>query len=551
MITGIAIENFKGIRERVEIELRPITLLFGANSAGKSSIFHALHYAREVFERHNLSPDLTTVGGNAVDLGGFCNFVHGQDKDLPIRLTFQVSTRDWSDFDAVGDLPTIDEFLQLGGFDCFGLCSQVGITIEIRWSETLQRPYVSALHNEVSGSDFLVVTSDFAGRRVELRINSDHPTMTKISAWRSANQDETANDLVQTSDEQQSVLTACLSVFREFCQTTGDGGFFLENSADALLVPRDHSDIPFSLRPFEEFPNLAQLYGVAPRPFISEVNDGIGRFLWPALRDIQDFLAKLRYLGPLREVPSRTYSPPSFPDDSRWASGLGAWDALQNGPDEFVQSVGNWLGDEDKLNSGYRIERRKFKEIDLADPLIVKLLTGRAFDEADDDAKVSLDAIPTHSRLVVVPRGSELGLRPHDVGIGISQIVPVIATALDGEKRIIAIEQPELHIHPRIQANEADLFVEAVATRQHQFLIETHSEHLILRLQRRIRETSQGLNPEGRKLTNDEIAVYYISQEEGQTRVRRIDIDMKGEFVQPWPDDFFEIDFYERFGHAR
>jgi AAA15 family ATPase/GTPase len=50
MITGIAIENFKGVRERVEIELWPITLLFGPNSAGKSTILHALHCAREVFE---------------------------------------------------------------------------------------------------------------------------------------------------------------------------------------------------------------------------------------------------------------------------------------------------------------------------------------------------------------------------------------------------------------------------------------------------------------------------------------------------------------------
>ena len=49
MITGITIENFKGIRGRLEIELRPLTLLFGANSAGKSSILHALQYPAEVF----------------------------------------------------------------------------------------------------------------------------------------------------------------------------------------------------------------------------------------------------------------------------------------------------------------------------------------------------------------------------------------------------------------------------------------------------------------------------------------------------------------------
>lgn len=69
MITGISIENFKGIRERVEIELRPLTLLFGANSAGKSSILHALQYAAEVFERRNLDAGLIGDGAAGVDLG--------------------------------------------------------------------------------------------------------------------------------------------------------------------------------------------------------------------------------------------------------------------------------------------------------------------------------------------------------------------------------------------------------------------------------------------------------------------------------------------------
>ena len=62
MITGIAIKNFIGIRERVKLEFRPIKLRFGANSAGKRTILHALHYAREVFERHNLDADQTIAG---------------------------------------------------------------------------------------------------------------------------------------------------------------------------------------------------------------------------------------------------------------------------------------------------------------------------------------------------------------------------------------------------------------------------------------------------------------------------------------------------------
>src|SRR5688572_8927021 len=90
MITAITIENFKGIRERVRLELKPITLLFGPNSGGKSSIIQAIHYAREVLERHNLDADRTLAGGEAIDLGGFSSFVHNRDLNREIKLRFDM-----------------------------------------------------------------------------------------------------------------------------------------------------------------------------------------------------------------------------------------------------------------------------------------------------------------------------------------------------------------------------------------------------------------------------------------------------------------------------
>ncbi len=89
-ITAITIENFKGIREPVRVELKPITLLFGPNSAGKSTIIQALHYAREIFERQNTNPDRTILGGDTIDLGGFESLVHRHDKTLPITLRFDL-----------------------------------------------------------------------------------------------------------------------------------------------------------------------------------------------------------------------------------------------------------------------------------------------------------------------------------------------------------------------------------------------------------------------------------------------------------------------------
>jgi AAA15 family ATPase/GTPase len=75
LIKSLSLKNFKGFSDEVRIELRPITLLLGANSAGKSSVLQALHYVREILERQNINADRTLQGGEAVDLGGFLTVV--------------------------------------------------------------------------------------------------------------------------------------------------------------------------------------------------------------------------------------------------------------------------------------------------------------------------------------------------------------------------------------------------------------------------------------------------------------------------------------------
>ncbi len=554
MITGITIENFKGIREPLRLDFRPITLLFGANSAGKSTILHALHYAREVFERHELSPNFTASGGSSVDVGGFRNFIHNQDINVPLRLSFDVSTEDWNDLDVSFDFPTINEFLGTGGMDCFALSSKVNILLEIRWSEELGRPYVAALTSTIDDTELIAVTSDPSGRRVELRINSEHPRLWNADNWQ-LNDSDLANEKLATAGDvpNASCLSTCLDVLRASHQTTDDGGFFLQETEDALLDITMHSDFPFVPRSSEaDIANARDLLnGISLTAFVSEVNEGIGCFLWPALRDIHKFLTQFRYLGPLRELPSRHYISSAIPDDSKWASGRGAWDRLSFADDELVEDVSGWLFDEDRLNSGFQLRVKRFKELDMSDPLVIQLISGRAFDEVELGTKLDLTKIPTRSRVLIVSSDDSVELRPSDVGIGISQVVPVIVMALDGKRRLIAIEQPELHIHPRLQAAIGDLFVESIQKNGHRFIIETHSEHLILRLLRRIRETEKGKALPDRQLRTNDLAIYYLKQEDGCSVAQRIDVDVKGEFIQPWPDDFFEIDFFERFPDAR
>jgi len=82
------------------IELKPITLVFGPNSAGKSTILHALHYAREILERGNIDPDVTIAGG-LIDLGGFATLVHNHELHRVVRLKLSLDLSDEQGTDAL------------------------------------------------------------------------------------------------------------------------------------------------------------------------------------------------------------------------------------------------------------------------------------------------------------------------------------------------------------------------------------------------------------------------------------------------------------------
>jgi predicted ATPase len=150
------------------------------------------------------------------------------------------------------------------------------------------------------------------------------------------------------------------------------------------------------------------------------------------------------------------------------------------------------------------------------------------------------------------------------VGIGISQVVPVIVSAVSGETGLQMIEQPELHLHPRLQAELGDLFVSTFLPDDvsiynqyfdslddstklgcpdnlQYYLIETHSEHLILRFLRRIREATDGELPTSvRLLSPDDVTVTYLEGGNTPTIATVIRIDKDGEFLDRWPRGFFE-----------
>ena len=130
-------------------------------------------------------------------------------------------------------------------------------------------------------------------------------------------------------------------------------------------------------------------------------------------------------------------------------------------------------------------------------------------------------------------------LRFDDVGTGIGYVLPVVCAAYSGSSTSF-IQQPELHIHPALQAAIGDVFLEANHLGK-QLLIETHSEHLLLRILKRVRQThlQAAIAPDLMIQADDVCILYFNPKADGTTEVKRIRVTEDGEFMDRWPRGFF------------
>ena len=119
-----------------------------------------------------------------------------------------------------------------------------------------------------------------------------------------------------------------------------------------------------------------------------------------------------------------------------------------------------------------------------------------------------------------------------DVGFGVSQVLPVITMLLSApEGSIVLLEQPELHLHPNAQAALADLLLDVAEKRNLQLIVESHSEHIVRRLQVRIAEAETGFaNPET-------IKMYFCQPRKGGSEISEVELDRFGQIAN-WPDKF-------------
>jgi predicted ATPase len=215
------------------------------------------------------------------------------------------------------------------------------------------------------------------------------------------------------------------------------------------------------------------------------------------------------YLGPLREYPKREYL---------WSGGqpTGVGDKGERAVSSLLAARGT------PFSPGYRKKKVTLEAYTASWLERLGLISGFSVVQLAEGSNLY------QVRVRRTPDAPEVLIT--DVGFGVSQVLPVIVLLFSvPEKSIIILEQPEIHLHPFVQAGLADLFIEAVKLRDVQIIFESHSEHLLQRLQRRIAEGA---------FEARDTALYFTSTSSRGASIDQLHLDVFGN-IENWPNDFF------------
>lgn len=438
MLTKLRIKNFKAWRDTGDIRLAPLTILFGANSSGKSSLGHLLLALKQTAASADRRRALHTGDeASLIDLGTFIDCLHGHDPKAQLEFTI-----DWSSSESIEVRNPLDQ-------------NQVYIGRGLRLASTLaanaqEQPVVRHLRYEL------------------------------------------------LDDEGKTVLNTSLK--------HSEGGKVQLAADPYRLVYAPGRKWP--LDPAEKF------YRISDRSLARYQN---ADFLADFALAIESNLTSLSYLGPLREHPRRLYG---------W-SGNTPEDVGPKG-EYAIAAILAAEAERRTLNRGYKQKTLSFAAF------IAKWLEELGVIES---FKVERTAEGRKDYEVKVKtRGGHTEVALPDVGFGVSQVLPALVQAFYcPEGSTVWMEQPEIHLHPQVQAELADVFISAVRAYEHgrprhvQLIIETHSEHLLNRLQRRIAEE---------RLKPDEVAIYLAKTSEAEAELEELMVNEYGDITN-WPDNFF------------
>lgn len=236
-------------------------------------------------------------------------------------------------------------------------------------------------------------------------------------------------------------------------------------------------------------------------------------FLSDLVLAFESMLSNMRYLGPLRDYPKRNYV---------WA-GERPLDVGRRGEQAIAALL---AARAEQLQSGRGVGKgRRYKAIEarilewMQKMGVVHSFTLRPIAENRKDYEVRVRFNPGAPEVLIT-----------DVGFGVSQLLPVLVLCYYApEGSTILLEQPEIHLHPAVQAWLADVLIDVAVERQVQVAVESHSEHLLRRLQRRVAEG---------RISNEQTALYFCKMSEGYSTIEELDLDDHGQ-IRNWPQGFF------------
>lgn len=434
MLTRARIKNFKAWRDTGDIRLAPLTVIFGGNSAGKSSLGHLLLALKQTALLSDRKRSLHLGDPNSlIDLGTFSDCLYGHDMSNKLEFSLQ-----WK-------LSTV-------------------LSVE----NTLNPKKEIYQGDELSLDATLKVGK------------SDQPEIEKIR-YALIKDGKQALEINQTPDN--SLVADPLKLIKSVGRSWKlDSPEKFYRFADATLA---------------RFQNAG--------------------FLADFSLEVERMLNALFYLGPLRSHPERIYpwsgnTPPDV--GMRGESAVAALLAAER--------------DQRKLNRG------KGKPLQAFAAFIAKWLTELGVIHSFSVKPVAKGR--KEYEVLIKTHADAPEVKLTDVGFGISQVLPALVEAFYAPPNsTVWMEQPEIHLHPQVQARLADAFISAVQAweggqpRNVQLIVESHSEHFLSRLQRRVAE---GV------IAPEDVALYFCKRSGKSAELQPLELDLYGN-IQNWPDNFF------------
>ena len=483
------IKNVKSYLDSGTIEIAPLTVFVGQNSCGKSSLLRFPVVLSQSYLSSNYVPIL--FSGRYVDYGFFEDVVHNHDKDnFSFEYSYDVNLSDDRDFRYV--TPHF-EIKNVGREEN----NTRRVTMQINIKRIEKRTLVESSSMLIDGKKIITFGRIEEGFYVKL---------------------------LYYIDEKNSFKKVNYIFELEHLHFEAGGFPFYDsgelfNSMFAYFMGEDKQEEKTSLfkKLFLIDDHIKTDLSPAEKTIVELMDcfDKISNIMSHVYRFFNDDSKNLSYIGPFRDAPSRIYRNSELDLGGRVGT--------------HGENVSNILAKNDKKTKKIVAETSKWLEENMGYKLTIEEIGNGFF------------------QIVLIDRK---GVRSNisDVGFGVSQVLPVVLQVIregvvkkiniDGGvpvNKSIYIEQPELHLHPAAQSKLADLFSECVCKEYGtNIVIETHSEHLIRKLQVLISDKDNAL-------TSDMVKIYYVDKNtRGNGIVTEMKIASNGKFETEWPSGFFD-----------